>query len=114
MRHVKVPESGHPDDFGEGLGNDIPSMGEDDEGEVLQHEVVHGFRWYRVRVLTRSISTEVRGVAESDRVLSRKASRLPEQNSTVFVVAPSTFRAVVAHLAKRGFIFFNGCFYLQW
>lgn len=66
MRRLKVPESGHPDDFGHGLGDDIPSMEEDDEGEVLQHEVAHGFRWYRVRVLTRSISTEVREFAESE------------------------------------------------
>lgn len=55
----QVPESGCPeegDDFGEGE----EAMEEDDEGYILDCKVVHGFRWYRVRVTTRAVSTQVR------------------------------------------------------
>lgn len=33
-------------------------MQEDDEGDILECKVVHGFRWYRVRVTTRAASTQ--------------------------------------------------------
>ncbi|CAM9143892.1 unnamed protein product [Scytosiphon promiscuus] len=50
-------------------------MEEDDEGEILDCKIVHGFRWYRLRVTTRAASTQalnivgwapLRSVDESD------------------------------------------------
>lgn len=35
-------------------------MHDDDEGEIIDCKVVHGFRWYKLRVTTRAVSTEVR------------------------------------------------------
>lgn len=35
-------------------------MLDDDEGEIIDCKVVHGFRWYKLRVTTRAVSTEVR------------------------------------------------------
>eukprot|EP00752_Nemacystus_decipiens_P002251 g2132.t2 len=51
----RVPESGFPGEDQSGSGQ---TMQEDDEGDILECKVVHGFRWYRVRVTTRAASTQ--------------------------------------------------------
>lgn len=56
---MQVPESGFPES--DSSGESGQTMEEDDEGEILEYKVVHGFRWYRLRVTTRAASTQVRG-----------------------------------------------------
>ena len=53
----RVPESGLPPDELDQLNESGQTMQEDDEGDILECKVVHGFRWYRVRVTTRAAST---------------------------------------------------------
>lgn len=60
---IQVPETGFPEedpreDFR--LDESSQTMHEDDEGEIIDCKVVHGFRWYKLRVTTRAVSTEVR------------------------------------------------------
>ncbi|CAM9148691.1 unnamed protein product, partial [Sphacelaria rigidula] len=52
----QVPESGHPDDFAlqDDFSANMGSIDVGDEGEIWCHKVVHGYRWYRVRILRRS------------------------------------------------------------
>lgn len=57
---VQIPESGNPDDGnGDGADGNYRSLEEDDEGEVLLHKIVHGFRWYKVRALARRRDDQV-------------------------------------------------------
>lgn len=56
---LKIPESGHPDDYNVEEATSFPTMEEQDEGEVWMHKVVHGFRWYKVRVVSRLDSDQV-------------------------------------------------------
>lgn len=56
----QVPESGFPEDGDGDFAEEEDTMEEDDEGDILECRVVHGFRWYRVRVTTRAVSTQVR------------------------------------------------------
>lgn len=57
----QVPESGHPDDFAlqDDFSANMGSIDVGDEGEIWCHKVVHGYRWYRVRILRRSNLDEV-------------------------------------------------------
>lgn len=48
---MQVPDSGHPDDFNIEPSSDIQLVEVDDEGELWSHKVVHGFRWFKVRML---------------------------------------------------------------
>lgn len=36
-----------------------PFMAEGDEGEVWQHKVIHGYRWYKIRLVVRANPHEV-------------------------------------------------------
>lgn len=55
---MQVPDSGHPDDFNLDPSGDMESVDVDDEGELWSHKLVHGFRWYKVRMLRRANSNE--------------------------------------------------------
>lgn len=37
----------------------LPVLEDGDEGEIWRHKVVHGFRWYKVRAISRQNTDQV-------------------------------------------------------